>query len=95
MSYPSDVLTKSKSGKIEARIFMRRGKFVEYSYKDMETGRVDGKRKLMLKTADGSIESYFIIPLKNKDRYLLMKDKDADENIKIWDGKKAIGIWDK
>jgi hypothetical protein len=94
MKYPDCVLTKNQKGELEVRRFLRHGEFVEYDYIDPETGKQkeNGKRKIVLKVGN-AIESYFIIPLKNG-RALLIKEKEEKDNIMVWDGKKAVKLWE-
>ncbi|HDD46500.1 MAG TPA: hypothetical protein ENG42_03415 [Candidatus Aenigmarchaeota archaeon] len=93
MTFPKEVLTKTKSGNIEVRVFLKRGEFVHYGYMDVKTKKMLNKAKIILKSENGKVESYFIIPLKQKDKFLLMKEKEQKTNIKLWDGKKSISLW--
>lgn len=92
--YPNEVLTKSKKGKIEVRKFLKRGIFVKYQYIDPATGKIveNGKTRLILKS-NSEEEHYFIIPLKQKDKFLLIIPKDKEVKGKLWNGKKAIDLW--
>ncbi len=91
MEYPESVLTKSKKGKIEVRSLIDRGRFVRYEYLDLRTGkRTENKVKLIIKTEKGT-EEYFIIPLKQKGRFLLMLTESKPK--KIWDGRKAVDLF--
>ena len=81
--YPEETLTKSKKGKIEVRHFIDSGRFVRYDYLDPETGkRSENKYKIVLSSGD-ECEEYFIIPMKQKNRFLMLKG-DKKGNRKIW-----------
>ncbi len=85
MDYPEEVLTKSKKGKVEARVLIDHGTFVRYEYIDPETGeRSEDKVKLILKAGD-DYEEYFVIPLKQKNRYLMLRSSKKPDR----------GIWDR
>lgn len=91
MEYPKSVLTKTQQGKIEARVLLSKGKFVEYLYKDPKTGEVvkGGKRKLCLKD-EGGVRQYMIIPLKGE-RSLLIESKE-EVNKEIWNEKRKVAV---
>lgn len=94
MSYPEDVLTKSKRGKIEVRSLIDEGKYVRYEYLDPKTGeKSENKIKLVL-INENSIEEYFMIPLKEKNKFLLLKTESKGDR-KIWDKNrnKAISLF--
>lgn len=44
----------------------------------------------MLKSKEGNIEHYYMIPMKG--RFLAIPIKE-DKERKIWDGKKAVKLW--
>ena len=73
MSYPKEVMTRSRAGKEEARVLVDRGAFVKYRYVDKETGKEDKKVSVILNGEQGR-EHFFIIPLKGE-RSLLIKQK--------------------
>ncbi len=86
--FPEEVITVSKRGKREVRVLVDRGRYVRYEYLDPVTGKKsENKVKLVLLTEDGKQEEYFIIPLKQEGRFLLLK-AEAKGNRKIWDEKK-------
>ncbi|MCX8190982.1 MAG: hypothetical protein N3D78_02260 [Candidatus Aenigmarchaeota archaeon] len=87
--FPEDVLTKSKKGRAEVRNLIARGEFVWYDYRDPESfEKVEsGKSRLFLKDEDGTVYSFFVIPMRESGRYLLIK-AEADEEKKIWNEKK-------
>lgn len=93
--YPEEVVTVSKKGKREVRALIDRGKFVRYEYIDTKTGRKsENKIKLVLLNEKGEQEEYFIIPLKQKDRFLLLKSETKPPR-KIWDKelKRAVDLF--
>jgi len=93
MEYPQEVLTKSKKGKIEVRNLVDYGKFVRYEYLDPSTGeRSENKVKIVLYNGE-DYEEYFIIPLKQKNKYLMLKAEKKGPR-KLWNGKEAVEIMD-
>lgn len=92
MEYPEEVLTKSKKGKIEVRNLVDYGKFVRYDYLDPKTGkRSEDKVKIVLYNGE-DYEEYFIIPLKQKNRFLMLQAEKKGPR-KIWDGKEARELY--
>ena len=84
MEIPSEVLTKSKKGKIEVRSLVKRGKFVLYEYLDPKTlQKSENKVKLVLKDENGKLEEFFLIPLKQSNKFLALKVEEKGER-KIW-----------
>ena len=93
--YPEEVITVSKKGRREVRALIDRGKYVRYEYLEPETGkRSENKIKLVLLNENGEQEEYFIIPLKQKDRFLLLK-AEVKPPRKLWDRerKKAVELF--
>ena len=85
MGFSEEVLTKGKSGKLELRTLHSRGYFVKCKYLNPETLKLaDKKTKLTLKRQDGTVEEYFIIPLKDPRRSLLVKAEGEEKNRKVW-----------
>ena len=85
MFFSEQVLTRGKSGKLELRTLHSRGSFVRCKYLNPETLKLaDKKTKLTLKHKDGVIEEYFIIPLKDPRRSLLVKAEGEEKDRKIW-----------
>jgi hypothetical protein len=85
MGFSEQVLTKGKSGKLELRALHSRGSFVMCKYLDPETLKLaDKKTKLTLKREDGNVEEYFIIPLRDLRRSLLVKAEAEEKARKIW-----------
>jgi len=85
MDFSNQVLTKGKSGKLELRALHSRGSFVMCKYLNPETLKLaDKKTKLTLKRVDGTVEEYFIIPLRDPKRSLLVKGDVEEKDRKIW-----------
>lgn len=83
---PEEVLTVSKKGKVEVRALVRRGKFALIEYLDPETmERTEDKYKLVLLGDDGVVEEYFILPLKQANRRLMVipREKKGDK-LMVW-----------
>ncbi len=93
MNYPEEVLTISKKGKTEVRSLVDFGTFARYEYLDSETGkRVENKIKIVLYNGK-DYEEYFIIPLKQKNRFLLLK-AEKRENRKLIKGEKVVDLFE-
>ncbi len=93
MKYPSEVLTKSKKGKVEVRSLIDSGTFVRYEYLDPKTGeRSENKVKLVLYNGK-DYEEYFIIPLKQRNRFLLLKAEKKGAR-SIWNGEEAVSMFE-
>ena len=85
MGFSDDVLTKGKSGKLEVRTLHSRGSFVMCKYLNPETLKLaDKKTKLTLKREDGTTEEYFIIPLRDPKRSLLIRAEIEEKDRKVW-----------
>jgi len=85
MGFSNQVLTRGKSGKLELRALDSRGSFVMCKYLNPETLKLaDKKTKLTLKRVDGTVEEYFIIPLRDPKRSLLVKGDVEEKDRKIW-----------
>lgn len=85
MRVPETVLTKGRGGKLELRALDSRGSFVICKYLDPNTMRpADHKRKLTLKDVDGKVVEYFIIPLKNPKRSLLLATDPDEKERQVW-----------
>jgi hypothetical protein len=96
VEFPDTVLTEGKGGRLELRTLDYRGTFVMCKYLDPKTMKLaDQKRKLMLKDEDGKILGYFIIPLKNPNRSLLISAKSEEKERQIWNGElgKPEEVW--
>ena len=85
MGFSDQVLTRGKSGKLELRTLHSRGSFVICKYLDPATLKLaDKKTKLTLKREDGIVEEYFIIPLKDPRRSLLVKSEGEEKDRRVW-----------
>ena len=96
MEYPETVMTTSKKGKMEIRSLDGRGKYVICKYVDPKTMKLaDTKRKLMLKDDQGKVTEYFIIPLKDPKRALLIVPETEEKDRQVWNERlgKAEEIW--
>jgi len=96
MDLPENVLTKGKAGKLEVRSLESRGSYVTCKYLDPKTMKLaDQKRKLMLRDKDGRVIEYFIIPLKDPNRALLISAKTAEKERQVWNEKlgSAEDVW--
>ncbi len=96
MDFPETVITKSKKGKVEIRSLDHRGRYVICKYLDPKTMKqADTKRKLMLKDEEGKVIEYFIIPLKDPTRALLVFPDAKEKDRQIWNEKRgnAEDIW--
>jgi hypothetical protein len=96
LEFPDPVLTKGKSGKLEVRSLDSRGSYVMCKYLDSKTMKLaDKKRKLMLKGEDGKLLEYFIIPLRDPKRALLVSAEPDEKERLIWNDnlEKAEEIW--
>lgn len=96
MDLPENVLTKGKAGKLEVRSLESRGSYVICKYLDPKTMKsAEQKRKLMLRDKDGRVIEYFIIPLKDPNRALLISAKTAEKERQVWNEKlgSAEDVW--
>ena len=78
------VITKNKNGKPEARKLVSYGRFVIYGY--INPGTLENssdKQRIFMKTEDGAILSYFIIPIKGKRMLMIEVENNPDKQ--IWD----------
>jgi hypothetical protein len=88
MQLPETVLTKGRGGKMEVRALDSLGSYVMCKYLDPKTMKpADQKRKLTLKDADGRVLQYFIIPLKNPKRSLLLTAEPEEKERQVWNEK--------
>jgi hypothetical protein len=96
MEFPETVVTKSREGKVEVRALESRGSYVMCKYIDPKTMKpADRKRKLMLKDENGVISEFFIIPLKDAKRSLLLTSEPEEKDRKVWNDtkKQAEDLW--
>jgi hypothetical protein len=96
LELPENVLTKGKAGKLEVRALDSRGRYVMCKYLDAKTMKpADKKRKLMLKDQNGNVLEYFIIPIKDPKRALLLTASSEEKERQVWNESqgKAEDIW--
>lgn len=96
MDPPETVLTKGKGGKLEVRTLDSRGSYVVCKYLDPKTMKpADKKRKLMLRGQNGKVIEYFIIPLKDSGRALLLTAESKEKERHVWNEElgRAEAIW--
>ncbi len=87
MKFPESVITKSKSGKLEVRALVSKGKYIMYRYLDPTSGKESNKKqKLLLKSVDGKIKQWFIIPMQ-KPRSLMIAAELKEPEKKVWNEK--------
>ena len=97
MEFPETVLTKGKKGKLEIRSLDSRGNYVLCKYLDPKTMKpADGKRKLILRNSNGNVIEYFIIPLKDPKRALLISAEPEEKDCQVWNEtvQRAEKIWE-
>jgi len=96
MEFPETVLTTSKKGRLEIRALESRGSFVICKYLDSKTLKPgDAKKKLMLRSSNGELTEYFIVPLKDPNRALLLSTHPDEKDRQIWNEleQHAEEIW--
>jgi len=96
MEFPAAVLTTSKKGKLEIRTLESRGSFVICKYLDAKSLKpAEAKKKLMLRSESGEHLEYFIVPLKDPSRALLISARPDEKERQVWNesDKKAEEIW--
>jgi len=96
MEFPETVLTTSKKGRLEVRALESRGSFVICKYLDPKTLKLaDAKKKLTLRSDDGELKEYFIVPLKDPHRALLISAQPDEKERQVWNQleEKAEAIW--
>jgi hypothetical protein len=85
LDFPESVLAKGKAGKLEVRALDSRGSYVMCKYLDLKTMKpADKKRKLMLKDQNGNVLEYFIIPIKDAKRALLLRATAEEKERQVW-----------
>lgn len=96
MEFPETVLTKGERGKLEVRTLDSRGNYVLCKYLDPKTMKpTDAKRKLILRDHIGNVIEYFVIPLKDSKRALLISAEPEEKDRQVWNEtvQKAEKIW--
>lgn len=85
MGFPESVITKTKKGNLEVRNLVERGFYVIYDYRDLNNfERKENKQKIILKNSKKEIKSFFIFPLKEKGKFLIVETESDVKNIKVW-----------
>ncbi len=84
-----EAITISRRGKRELRSIYSRGRFALLEYRDPLTKeKSENKFKLVLLHENNSVEEFFIIPLKQANRFLLLKEKNVKgPKVKAWNPK--------
>ncbi len=81
-----EAITISKRGKRELRTVHSRGRFALLEYRDPVTKeKTENKFKLVLLHDNEEVEEFFIIPLKQANRFLLLKERKVKgPKVKAW-----------
>jgi len=88
MQFSKDVLTRGKGDRLEVRTLESRGFYVICKYLDPETLKsADKKAKLSLRNENGEVNEYFIIPLKDTKRSLLVSAEKEEKERKVWNSE--------
>ena len=90
-------MTKGRAGKPEVRAVDSRGSYVMCKYLDPKSMKpADRKRKLMLKDQSGKVSEYFIIPLKDAKRALLLTAESEEKERQVWNEaeRKVEEVWE-
>jgi len=96
MEFPDSVVTRSKKGKLEIRTLEARGSFVVCKYLDAKTLKpADKKKKLLLRSESGELVEYFIVPLTDPSRAMLITSRPDEKERQIWNQSEqhAEEIW--
>jgi len=96
MAFPETVLTTSKKGRLEVRTLESRGDYVICKYLDSKTLKpADAKKKLLLRSNNGELTEYFIVPLKDPKRALLLSTQPDEKDQQLWNeqDQHAEEIW--
>ena len=96
MDFPETVLTTSKKGRLEVRTLESRGNYVICKYLDSKTLKPsDAKKKLMLRSNSGELTEYFIVPLKDPKRALLLSAQSDQKDQQVWNEQEqhAEEVW--
>jgi hypothetical protein len=85
MKFSESVLTKGRGAKLEVRTLESRGSYVICKYLNPETLKLaDKKIKLSLKNEKGEVTEYFVIPLKDSKRSLMVTAEKEEKERKVW-----------
>lgn len=78
-------LTIGSKGKVEVRTLIERGIYTIVEYRDPKDLKLFEKKfKIYLKSQDGSIKGFLLIPLKNPGRYLAFEDKNPKKDMYVY-----------
>jgi hypothetical protein len=85
LKFSENVLAKGKGMKLELRALDSRGSYVICKYLTPDTLKLaDKKVKLSLKNEKGEVKEYFIIPLKDSKRSLMVSAEKEEKERKVW-----------
>jgi|SRR5438445_2497503 len=86
--FPESVLTKDKGGNKEIRNLISKGQFVLYEYRKPDDFSLlkNGARKLYLKSKEGKVSGFMIIPLNSK-RSLMVTPAELELDKQVWNDK--------
>ena len=96
MEFPETVLRTDKKGQLEVRALESHGTYVICKYLDSRTLKsADAKKKLILRSNDGEVTEFFIVPLKDPNRALLLSARHDEKDRKIWNEleQQAEDVW--
>ncbi len=75
-------ITYSSRGRMEVRTFIESGEYAMVEYRDPKTlRRVENKFKIYIKSRDGVVRGFLLIPLKGEGRYLAIEDKEVKKEL--------------
>src|SRR5512136_2988712 len=85
MKFSESVLARGRGEKLEVRTLDSRGSYVICKYLNPETLKLaDKKIKLSLKNEKGEVSEYFVIPLKDSKRSLMVSAEKEEKERKVW-----------
>jgi|Deesub1362A_J573_1020465.scaffolds.fasta_scaffold00003_381 hypothetical protein len=83
-------LTVSSKGRVEARVLVERGVYTIVEYRDPETMEVVEKKfKIYLRSEDGVVRGFLMIPLKGGNRYLGIEDTRPKQDLYVYNVDKG------
>ncbi|MCD6414529.1 MAG: hypothetical protein J7L23_02765 [Candidatus Diapherotrites archaeon] len=86
-NYPKEVIAETDKGP-EVRTLVSRGRYVLCDYREPGTMRpISGKKKLILINENGKQQEYFIIPLKQPGKSLLIEPAKKFGRTLVWNMK--------
>jgi hypothetical protein len=88
LKFTDSVLTKGKGGTMEVRALESRGSYVICKYLNPETLKpADKKLKLSLRNEKGEVNEFFIVPLKDPKRSLLITAEKEQKERMVWNSE--------